>query len=105
MFGQGTAEGLAFAHVAGSDFKRAFGHAEPAHAMREPCRAEANLRDLETIADFQQAVLVRYLEPVELELAVPAVLFRSEDRDAPHDPPARVVAMVKKCAQALARIV
>ena len=45
------------------------------------------------------------LEPVELELAVSAVLLRSHDRDAAHDAPAGLVAVEQERGQALARIV
>ena len=59
--------------------------------MREPRRAEPDLRHLQAVADIHQHVLVRDFEPVELELAMAAVLLRSHDPDAAHDAPARLV--------------
>ena len=52
-----------------------------------------------------QAVLVGNLEPVELELAVAAVLLRSHDRNAPHDAPAGLVAVEHERGESLARVV
>ena len=63
-------EALALAHVVGGDRHRALRHAEPAHAVREPRRSEADLRRLQPLADFHQALLVRDHEVVEAQLAV-----------------------------------
>ncbi len=83
----------------------ALGEAEPAHAMGEPRRAEPDLRDLETVADAGEHVLVADFEPVEFQLAMAAVLLRSHDRNAPHDAPARLIAVIEKRGEAAARIV
>ena len=91
--------------VVGGDVERAPREPQPAHAVREPRGAEADLRDLEPVADVHQPVLVGDLEPVELELAVPAVLLRAHDRNAPHDAPAGLVAVEHERGEALARIV
>ena len=47
----------------------------------------------------------RYHEPLERELAVPAMFFRPHDRNAPDDAPARLVAVEEEGRQAVARIV
>ena len=96
---------LALRDVVGGDVERAPREAEPAHAVREARGAEPDLRDLEAVAHVHQPVLVGDLEPVELELAMPAVLLRAHDRDAPHDAPARLVAVEQERGEAFARIV
>ena len=49
--------------------------------------------------------VVGNLEAVELELAMAAVLLRPHDRNAPHDAPARLVAVEQERGEALARVV
>ena len=52
-----------------------------------------------------QHVLVGDLEPVELQLAMAAMLLRPHDRDAAHDAPAGLVVVEQERGEALARIV
>src|SRR5262245_49253526 len=91
--GELDAESLAAVHVVLGDLHAALGKPEPAHAMGEPRRTEAYLRDLQPVADAHQHVLVRHFEPLEGEFAMAAVLLRPHDRDAPQDAPAGLVAM------------
>ena len=78
---------------------------QPAHAMRKARGAQADLGELEPVAHAHQAVLVRDLKPLELELAMTAVLFRPHDRDAAHDAPARLIAVEEKRGEPPARVV
>ena len=64
--------------------------------MREPRRPEPDLGDAQAVAEAHQHVLVGDFEALEDELAVPAVLLRAHDRDAPHDVPARLVAVIEE---------
>ena len=73
--------------------------------MRQPRRAEADLRRLQPVADLHQHVLVGDLQPVEFQLAMPAMLLRAHDRDAAHDAPARLVGVEQEGGQAVARVV
>ena len=102
---QTTAEGLALGNIGGRDLQRPLRHAEPAHAVRETCRAETDLRHLETVANTEQTVLVGDLEAVEAQFAMSAMLFGPHDRDTPHDLPARVVTVEEKGGEPLARVV
>jgi hypothetical protein len=92
-------------HVRQRDLERAARHPEPAHAVREPRLPEADLRHLEAVADVQQHVLVGDLEPVERELAVPAVFFRPHDGDAAHDAPTRLAGVEEERRKASALVV
>src|SRR5678816_1021103 len=73
--------------------------------MREARGAEADLRDLETVADAEQAVLVGDLKPLERELAVAAVLLGPHDRDAAHERPPWLVAVEHERRVTFARVV
>ena len=73
--------------------------------MRQPRGTETDLRDLGSVALFQQHVLARNFKPVELELAMPAVFVRRHDRDTPNDAPARLILMVEECSQPTALVV
>ena len=100
-----AAEALALPDVVGRDAERPLGHAQPAHAMGETCGAQADLRDLEPVADIQQPVFVGDLQPVETQLAMAAVFLRAHDRDPSDDFPARLVAVEEEGRQPLAGIV
>jgi len=50
-----------------------------------------DLGRLEAVPDFHEHVFVPDFEPLELDLAVPAVLFRPHDGNRAHDAPARLV--------------
>src|SRR3974390_405253 len=63
---QFSAEHLAFGCIAGGDVMGAAGGAEPAHAVGEPRRREANLRVAEALAEFSQNVAGRNSQIVEL---------------------------------------
>jgi hypothetical protein len=45
--------------------------------MGEPRRAQADLRDLQAVADLHQPVLVGNLQAVERQLAMAAMLLRA----------------------------
>src|SRR3982751_2769882 len=72
--------------------------------MRKTRRTQAYLCVLQTITDIHQPVLVGNFEPVELELAMSAVLFGTHDWNAPHDAPARLVAVEQKRSESFARV-
>ena len=91
LVGEPGAERLALGDVGRGDLQGPLRHPQPAHAVREPRGAQANLRHLEAVADFEQAVLVRNLQPLEDQLAVAAMLLGPHDRNAPRDAPARLV--------------
>ena len=78
---------------------------EPAHAMRQTGRAKPDLRHLEAVAHLHQYVVVRNFEPVKGNLAVPAMFFRSHDRNTPHNVPARLIPIKQKRRQPFSRIV
>ena len=73
--------------------------------MREPRRAEPDLRGAQAVALVHQHVFARHFEAVEFELAMAAVLLRPHDRDAAHDAPAGLVLVKEKRGEAVARIV
>ena len=77
--GELDAEAFAVVDVVLRDLHAALGLPEPAHAMRQPRRAEPDLRDLQAVADAEQHVVVGDFEAVEFELAMAAVLLRSHD--------------------------
>ena len=68
--------------------------------MGQARRAEPDLRQLQPLPFPEQHVSGRDLEPVERELAVPAMFFRPHDRNAPHDAPARLVPVEQEGRQA-----
>ena len=73
--------------------------------MGEPRGAEADLCRLEPVTDIHQPVGIVDLEPVIEDLAMPTMLFRPHDPDPSLDAPARLVLVVEKCSEALARVV
>src|SRR6218665_887824 len=73
--------------------------------MRETRRAETNLRDLETIAHFQQTTFVRNFQTVENDFAVPAVLFRPHDGNATLDTPPRLRSIEEKSSETFTLVV
>src|SRR6185437_12538197 len=103
--GEAPALRVPLAHVIAGHVERAPRESQPAHAVREARGAEPDLRDLQPVAHTHQAVLVGYLEAVELELAMPAVLLGPQDRDAAYDAPARLRGVEEERGEPLARIV
>ncbi len=73
--------------------------------MGQARRAEADLRELQAIAFLHQHVARGDFEPLEGDLAMPAMLLRPHDRDAADDVPAGAVAVEQEGGEALARIV
>src|ERR1700736_5152289 len=73
------AETFALVHVVLCDLHAALGKPEPAHAVRQPRRAEPDLCHFESTADAEQHVLIGDFEAIEFELAVPAMLLRAHD--------------------------
>src|SRR5262249_62344589 len=70
-----------------------------------PRRAEPHLHPLEAVADAAEHLLVWHFEPVELELAMAAMLLRAHDLDAARDPPAGLVLVEQERRDALALVV
>src|SRR5262249_32605820 len=103
--GKPDAEAFALAGVISRNLQAAFGETQPAHAMRQSRRAEPDLCHFQSVADAERHVLIGNFQAVEFELAMAAMLLRSHDRDAAHDPPARLVAMVQKRGEATASVV
>ena len=99
------AEAGALGRIGLGDLDAALRQAEPAHAMGQPRRAEADLRHLQALPFAQEHILRRDLQAVELDLAVAAMLLRAHDRDAAHDPPARLVLVEQEGGEAVARVV
>src|SRR5690606_34036709 len=81
------------------------GQPQPPHAMSQPRGPQANLRKLQAIAHFHQAVFVRNLHVGKAQFAVPAMLFRPHDGYAPDDFPTGVVFMKEESAKPLASVV
>jgi len=102
---QRLAETHALRDIATGFFQAALGKPQPAHAVREARGAEADLRHLEAVADFQQAALVRNFQAVEHDLAMPAVLFRPHDGNAALNAPARLRGIEQEGGQALALVI
>jgi hypothetical protein len=73
--------------------------------VREPRRAEADLRHAQTVARPPSARLVVISSPSNSSLAVPAVLLRPHDRDAPGDAPSGLVRVEQEGGEALAVVV
>src|SRR6185437_299242 len=103
--GELDAETFAVVDVGLRDVEAALRQAEPAHAVRQPRRAEPDLRHLQAVADAEQHVVVVDFEAVELQLAMPAVLFGAHDGDAAHHARARLVAVIKKRGEAAPPVV
>ena len=98
-------EALARRRVILRDLHAALGKSEPAHAMRQPRGAKPHLRQLQPLPFPEQHRIRRDHEPVERQFAMPAMLLRPHDRDAPDDAPARLVAVEEERRQPVARIV
>ena len=77
--GELDAETFAVLHIGLRDLHAALGEPEPAHAMRQPRRAEPDLRHLQAVADAHQDVVLGDFEPVETQLAGAAVFLRARD--------------------------
>src|SRR3974390_1844407 len=103
--GKPNTEGLALTNVFLRNLHGGLGEPKPAHAVREPRRPEPYLRHPQAVADIEQDVLFRNLQPVIFDLAVTAVLVRPHDRDAAHDVPTGLVLVIEEGSEALARIV
>src|SRR5206468_7437083 len=72
MILQVLAETHPLLNVGAHDLQRPPGHAEPTHAMREPRGPEPYLRDLESLPDRHQSVLVGNFQSVKFKLAMAA---------------------------------
>src|SRR3546814_1315952 len=97
VVGQFHTERLPLRHVAAGDFESAFGQAQPAHAVRQAGRAQADLGQLQAVADFHQAIFIGNAQAVETQLAMPAMFFRTHDGDAAYDFPTRIVLVEHEC--------
>ena len=73
--------------------------------MGEPRRAKPHLGDAQAVADLEQHVVVLDFEPVEIKLAVAAMLLGAENADAAHDMPAGLVAVEQERGEAAPGIV
>ena len=79
------AEELALGGVVERDIERAPRKSEPAHAVRQPRRRKARLREAEAETDLAEHGIVGHPAVVEHELGVPAGERAVDRRDAPLD--------------------
>jgi len=73
--------------------------------MGQPRRAEPHLGDAQAGAFAEQNIFWRNRQAVELQFAMAAMLLRPHDRDAPRDPPARLVLVKQEGRESAPRIV
>ena len=99
------AEGIALRDAFHGNFQSTPRQSQPAHAVREPRHAQAHLRQLQSIAFIHQQMLIRDFQPIEFQFAMPAMFFRSHDRNAAHNLPARLIGAEQKGGKPLAGII
>ncbi|CAI8213102.1 MAG: Uncharacterised protein [SAR116 cluster bacterium] len=102
---QPDAKTLAPLDIFSSNFHRPLGEAQPAHTVRQARRAKADLCDLQSVPFFHQPVIRIDFQPVKADLAMPAMLFRTHDRNTAFNVPPRLVFVEQKGRKAFSRIV
>src|SRR5690606_4473819 len=88
--GEALTEAFTPRDVVLGDLHTALRKTEPTHGMREAGRAEADLRQSQSVPYLHQPVLVVYLQGIVHEFADPAVLVGTHVVDSLHDTPARL---------------
>src|SRR5688572_15194683 len=73
--------------------------------MSEAGRTEADLRQLQPVADLHEPVAVRDAQALEEQFAMSPVLLRPHDRDAAQDAPAWIVAVEQEGGETLALVI
>ena len=105
MLGQCRAKILTGLHIVEAFLQRPLRHAQPAHAMGQPCHPQSDLDRLHALTHFHQAVRILDLQPVEFDLAMATVLLGTHDRNAPNDPPARLILVKEEGRQTAAFVI
>jgi hypothetical protein len=94
------AEGVAAARVVDGDVVRPARRAQPAHAVREPRRAEAHLGVAQALAELAEHRAARHAHALELDHRMAAGRHRVDRVELAHDPKARCVDIHQEHASA-----